>query len=428
MGNNVVVPDRQSFETMEQVRLDATVQTILQQWNVNFKDNVTSVADLPATGNTVDDFRMTLDTGWVYRWDGNTWVGLTIDTFSSFLSSQLVLTGQQLQAILIVGNYIYVAWQIIGAQWWINLSQWLAKYNMLTQSWETRWATNNVVSYLVYDWIDNIYMWWSFTTIDGNPFNRLAAYSISGDTFSDMWSGISLVPTAMYYFNGNVYVSANTSTFWWVAATNIARWNVASSTWFALNTGMNASADNMIDYNWLIYCSWAMSLAWWVVVDKLAIYDPIWDTWAALWSAITWFWTGGMTIVNDFLYVSGNISSVWWIPVFNIARYDLIWWARDPTFTPVFSWWWSLNTDWVNLIVTGNFTIFDWCPRQNFVLYNTITDTLVDTKTTSPISGSSFGRSLVSGDYIYIVTNIQLFQWQPVAWLIRYNKVTNKRS
>lgn len=73
MGNNVVLPDRQSFETMEQVRLDATVQTILQQWNVNFKDNVTSVADLPATGNTLDDFRMTIDTWFVYKWNWSAW-------------------------------------------------------------------------------------------------------------------------------------------------------------------------------------------------------------------------------------------------------------------------------------------------------------------------------------------------------------------
>lgn len=48
-SNNVVTPERQSLETMEQVRLDATLQTILQQLNVRFKDNVLTVPDLPAT-------------------------------------------------------------------------------------------------------------------------------------------------------------------------------------------------------------------------------------------------------------------------------------------------------------------------------------------------------------------------------------------
>lgn len=71
---NVVVPDRQSFETMEQVRLDATVQTMLQQGNVNFKDNVTSPSDLPLLGNTLDDFRLALSNGRVYRRNGSAWV------------------------------------------------------------------------------------------------------------------------------------------------------------------------------------------------------------------------------------------------------------------------------------------------------------------------------------------------------------------
>ena len=74
MWNNVTIPNRQSFETMEQIRLDATVQTMLQQWDVNFKDNVATPADLPMSGNSVNDFRMALSNGFVYRWNGSAWV------------------------------------------------------------------------------------------------------------------------------------------------------------------------------------------------------------------------------------------------------------------------------------------------------------------------------------------------------------------
>jgi len=59
-SNNVVVPDRQPFDGMDYVRLDATVQTMLGQSNVNFKDNVATPADLPSVGNQVDDFRMVI--------------------------------------------------------------------------------------------------------------------------------------------------------------------------------------------------------------------------------------------------------------------------------------------------------------------------------------------------------------------------------
>lgn len=74
MWNNVTIPDRQSFETMEQVRLDATVQTMLQQGNVNFKDNVLTPWDLPLSGNQVDDFRLVISNWFVYRWNGSAWV------------------------------------------------------------------------------------------------------------------------------------------------------------------------------------------------------------------------------------------------------------------------------------------------------------------------------------------------------------------
>lgn len=96
MWNNVVVPDRQWFENMEQIRLDATVQTILQSLNVNFKDNVDTVADLPLTDNEIDDYRMVLENGFVYQWDWAAWnmpsVGWNLKSISVDISSSDLLT------------------------------------------------------------------------------------------------------------------------------------------------------------------------------------------------------------------------------------------------------------------------------------------------------------------------------------------------
>lgn len=51
------------------------IRMTVQSGNTQYwKDPVASLANLPSSGNTLGDIRMTLDDGVIYRWDGTTWL------------------------------------------------------------------------------------------------------------------------------------------------------------------------------------------------------------------------------------------------------------------------------------------------------------------------------------------------------------------
>lgn len=178
MGNNVTIPNRQSFETMEQIKLDATVQTILQQGNVNFKDNVSTVSDLPTTGNEVNDFRMVLENWWVYRWDWVSWgilsvwgnlQSITVDISSSDILTMVsdpieVLAAPWVGKVIVVtdwfmqftaGNtpYTYASFMFLnmGGNTIFNLGNNITGWNVLkTSGWQSATLLEN--TWVVMTW------------------------------------------------------------------------------------------------------------------------------------------------------------------------------------------------------------------------------------------------------------------------------------
>lgn len=75
---NTVVPNRPDMEQMKSERSDATIWTMLWLWDVNFKDNIDTVAELPTVWNVIDDFRLVKENWFVYRWDWVSWIQLSV--------------------------------------------------------------------------------------------------------------------------------------------------------------------------------------------------------------------------------------------------------------------------------------------------------------------------------------------------------------
>ena len=81
--SNTVVPIRPDMEHMKNERSDATIWTMLWLSNVDFKDNVETVADLPIVWNSTDDFRLVKENWFVYKWNGSAWIKLSAGSINT---------------------------------------------------------------------------------------------------------------------------------------------------------------------------------------------------------------------------------------------------------------------------------------------------------------------------------------------------------
>lgn len=435
MGNNVVVPDRQPFDWMDYVRLDATVQTILQQSNVNFKDNVATVSDLPTTWNSVDDFRLVLQDGWVYKWNWSSRWKISINNFSRFLWS-----GNEVNVapncIVLHGDYLYCS-QAATSVWSTNVS-WFEKFHIPTQTWSS-WgtvSTNIAVLQMVVDG-DYIYVAGSFTTIDLVTLNNVGRFNTLTDTWEAFtaWGGtwVNGQSNTLVVNNDIVYVWGTFTTAWWVTVNRIAKFDIVGWVWADLWTGANGNVRRVYIYNGILYVAGAFTTISGLTASRVAAYDIVWTTWAAL-------WTGVNNIIDNFncaMVVAANklfiynlgINTAGWISVNWFAVWDILWstWSAFP---------WQPDTanagfmivdssDW-KVLLWWNMVVFWWVAVEWACSFDPTT--LVVDWFWKPMASQPISCLAADANYIYASGTFKQMGSDGIVFLARYNKTTRVRS
>lgn len=427
MGNNVVVPDRQPFDWMDYVRLDATVQTILQQSNVNFKDNVATVGDLPSTWNTVDDFRLVLQNGFVYKRDWSQWGQISVNNFTRFINWEV---NNEVQSITIMWDYLYIWWVFTFV--WTLAAQRIARYNLVTGVRENIWNMNGAVSVLrsvgIY-----VYAWGAFTTVWVLTVNRIARYNTLNNTreafTSGGWTWCSWNVNALVVDGNNLYVWWQFATSWGIATGKIAKFDLISNIWSSLGTWITWIwiFSNMIINAWFLYIWGNIWVVDWVVATWLARYNISWATWSAIWGWTNWN-VNWMQIYNNNLYAVGWFSLAWAIPVNSFAKFDLIWLTWSAISTGIvwsvaclaldgdtLYFWWNISfAGGKSIVWVAGYDIWTW---EFFPIWTTL------------LGSQSVLTIYVSSPYLYIgwqFTSMDSTNRMPN--LARYDLTTNNRS
>lgn len=377
-SNNVVVPQRQSFETMEQVRLDSTVQTILQQWNVNFKDNVQNISDLPLLDNEVDDFRLVLQNGWVYKWDGASWNVVTISWWGwvqSVVAGQNITVDNTDPLNPIVSSVSGVLFQTNsidnGSQILLNL---IAGTNIGLSNLNGDVTINNTLLPITLQNTVVVSKNWNDSTWTRNrrdlPFLTIQAginAATAGDTIYVMsWSysweininkDIAIVAHGVI-ITDTITLNTTKSCIWW----NLLQ--IIISSWFNNNTEFARafnfiSGDHVVDayliqvnsftpttLNWVISANnWPGKLT--LNVNKLNYY--LWWSWYSNIFWITYDWSSPSS--NNLVYVKWATIWKWGSyanPVFHgtwnilLEECNILQWFDDWNLTVSCSWTWKV--------------------------------------------------------------------------------------
>jgi len=160
------------------------------------------------------------NTNGIARWDGSAW---------NAVGSGLYSGGNGL-AFDSDGN-LYIG----GGE---TAGHFLSKWD--GSSWSVVGTLNNPATAIVFDKADNMYIGGSFTTIDSDPYNRIAKYD--GNTWSTLSSGMSnTVFDLLVSPNGYLYACGRFITAGGLTVNGVARWN--GSAWAALGTGTNSDVE-----------------------------------------------------------------------------------------------------------------------------------------------------------------------------------------
>lgn len=323
-SNNVVVPDRQPFDGMDYVRLDATVQTMLGQSNVNFKDNVATPGDLPSIGNEVDDFRLVISNWFVYRRDWSSWVQPTSLGTATLLTANFpTFSGVGLDDMnagsVYTGQYPNTYTITISA-------------TGLADSF-TRTSTQGGI------WWPTV-MTWNDQLLDSGVGIRFG--STTWHTIGDSWQ-VNIIEIPAQFFNGNI--------LW--AGTGIGYLYNDTTNWLI---GISALGNFLGWPDWLIH--WLVEF-WWA--NRQAFTNAAFDGVDMRWDATVRNGTSNFSIVLDTstgISLSGN-SGIGWqytFPATTPSPWDVLTAIPWPsgTLDRVPGWGWSSLVWYTNTVPTPN--------------------------------------------------------------------------